>query len=763
AIEGKGLDHILKEILSSIVAKLAEMFSADRVAIFVVDQEQNELWSIMATSGNTKQPNIHILNNAQDQAGITEFKQWVHAESPLKATNIGDDYPIYHELFHPLLDSHYTSVAFIHLANKVYPSCHPSMPLMDKLDAQGFTPGDEQQLKEYTIPIQRILERCQDFYRLTQRLQASEALNEAASSLSKSSLDSDEIINQVMDAAQKLMNADRSTLWLLDKDTEELWTKLPLPNGQYRELRLAMGQGYAGRVAQTCQPINIPFDLYQDEESETSQKTDQKTGYRTCSLLCMPVLNPQGDLMGVTQLINKRRTGAFPDYDPKDWPQAPECFQASFDVNSQKHMEVFNAQVGIALHNAEQFKALQEKAANYPQSVVSRTLDLLNQVMDAQGFDEILETTLRSITLKLGREMGADRSTIFLLDEEKNEFWSIIAETDDEKQSLEIRVPADQGIVGEVAATKQLVNIPYDFYNDPRSTVAKQQDRKNNYRTYMMLALPMINPRHRLVAVVQLINKVKPDMDPSLPLSDRIDPNGFTNVDINRLTADSTAIQLILESFCSYHKTARGQRVAAALIAATKWVEKHVDPAELLSRVIKAAKDLMNADRGTLWLIDPARHQLWTRIPVGNKQSQEIRVDVGQGFAGQVAASRETLNIGFDLYQHPGSETSKKVDAQSGYRTCSLLCMPILDADGELIGVTQLVNKKKVAEGTDRQAIQELMARGEVPELFKTSFDDGDRKCLQIFNNQVGVILQNASLMNELQQQEQSLKSQVQH
>ena len=761
AIEGKGLDHILKEILSSIVAKLAEMFSADRVAIFVVDQEQNELWSIVATSGNTREPNIHILNNAREQAEITEFKQWINLENPLGDKDIDAEYPIHHELFHPLLDSHYTSVAFIHLANKIYPSCHPSMPLMDKLDAQGFTPGDEQQLKEYTVPIQRILERCQDFYRLTQRLQASEALNEAASSLSKSSLDSDEIISQVMDAAQKLMNADRSTLWLLDPDTQELWTKLPLPDGTHRELRLKVGQGYAGQVVQTRQPINIPFDLYGHPDSQTAQITDQNTGYRTCSLLCMPVFNPEGELIGVTQLVNKRRTGSFPEYDPKTWPEAPECFQASFDANSQKHMEVFNAQVGIALHNAQRFKVLQEQAASYPQSVVSRTLELLNQVMDAQGFDEILDTTLRSITLKLGREMGADRSTIFLLDEDKNEFWSIIAESDDERESLEIRVPADKGIVGEVAATKKLVNIPYDFYKDPRSEVAKQEDPKHNYRTYTMLALPMINPRRRLVAVVQLINKLRPDADPSLPLSDRIDHNGFTNVDINRLTADSTAIQLILESFCSYHKTARGQRVAAALISATRLVERHVDPAELLDRVINAAKDLMSADRGTLWLLDTTRQQLWTKIPMGNKQSREIRLDVGQGFAGQVAVSREVLNIGFDLYNHPGSETAKRIDAQSGYRTCSLLCMPILDADGELIGVTQLVNKKKSGESVDHHKIQTMMQQGEVPDLFKTSFDDSDRKCLQIFNNQVGGIIHKSSLMDDLQRQQQFLKAKI--
>ena len=757
-MEGQGFGYILKKILSPIMTKLGEMFSTDRIEIFFVDQERNELWSIVTENGRTMDPKIQILSHDQYQGRITEFKQWVDRKTALTVSGEKDDYVIHNELFQPLSDSNSTLVAFIRLANKIHPASHPNMSLAEKLNPQGFTHVEQQHLQEYATPIQGILKRCQYCYRLTQRLRASEALNEAASTISQNSLDSDEIISRVMDAAKKLMNADRSTLWLLDPETNELRSSIRHSDGNFKEIRIKMGKGYAGQVAESRQPINVPFDLYDHPDSQKSKSTDQETGYRTCSLLCMPVFTPRGELLGVTQLVNKRRSGTFPDYDPALWPEAPECFQASFDANSQKHMEVFNAQVGIALDNAQQFKALQEQELNYPQSVVSRTLALLSQVMDAQGFDEILDTTLRSITWKLGRDMGADRTTVFLLDEEKREFWPIIAESDHEHECLEIRVPSDQGLVGEVAATQTLINIPYDFYDDPRSAVAKREDRKNCYRTYTMLALPLVNPQRQLVAVVQLINKLKPHGNPTAPLSDRIDPQGFTAVDISRLTADSKAIQLILESFCSYHKTARGQRVAAALMAATRSLDHHPAPDELLDRIINAARDLMSADRGTLWLLDAPRQQLWTRIPYEKGVFKELRVDLGQGFAGQVAASRQMLNIEYDLYDHPGSATAKKVDAQSGYRTCSLLCMPILDADGELIGVTQLVNKKKAMDKNAPQDIDFSVHHKDVPERFRASFDDGDRKCLQIFNNQVGVLLQNASLMDELKRQEQSLK-----
>lgn len=135
--------------------------------------------------------------------------------------------------------------------------------------------------------------------------------------------------------------------------------------------------------------------------------------------------------------------------------------------------------VDSTTYNARQFAAMRQQAEDHPQNVVSQTLVMLNQVMDGEGFDNILDSTLRSITLKMSKSLNADRTTIFLLDQEKNEFWSIIAEARSEgDRSLEIRVPADKGIVGEVALTKQIINIPFDFYDDSRSAMAKELEKK---------------------------------------------------------------------------------------------------------------------------------------------------------------------------------------------------------------------------------------------------------------------------------------------
>ena len=764
-MEGKDFDDVLYEILGSLTLKLGELLSVDRVTIFFIDQEKNELWSIIARTTDSRQTKIQISANNQPAGRVTIYKKVVNiplhlsenwysfvAESQDQVTG----YNIYNQLTLHLLNEQGDICAFVQLVNKLKQPNNPTAPFATRIDQEGFTLGDEQQFAEYAPDLQRILERCQSCYKLTQRLQTSEALTEATRSVSQSSLDSKEIIERVMAAAKRLMSADRSTVWLVDHKTDELWADIPFENGSVQKVRVKIGQGFVGKVAATGEPLNIPFDLYDHPDSATAKETDRKSRYRTCSLLCMPVWSPNGELLGVTQLINKTKPGEFPEYEPEDWPEAPECFEDSFDANSQKYMQIFNSQVGVALQNAREFAAMKERAENQPKNVVSQTLAMLNKVMDDQGFDGILDTTLRNITIKMGNSLRADRTTIFLLDEERNEFWSIIAESEGDS-SLQIRIPANEGIVGEVAASKQLLNIPYDFYDDFRSATAKEQDRKNGYRTYTMLALPLLNEEGNLVAVVQALNKLKRFYDRTAPLSARIDKEGFTQTDEERLQFSENAplVRTILESFRTFHKTPRGQRVAAALMAATRSVSQSpLEPKEIIQRVMDAAKELMNADRSTLWLLNRNLNQLWTEIPREDGSVIKLHLEVGVGYAGKVAQTEIPLNIPFDLYDYPDSEMAKQTDQRTGYRTCSLLCMPVWDPDGELVAVTQLVNKKKPGDFSEKK----LTEGSGVPDYFQTSFDQSDQQYMQIFNNQVGVILQNAELLAAVERQEANLR-----
>ncbi|OZH52183.1 guanylate cyclase [Hydrocoleum sp. CS-953] len=382
---------------------------------------------------------------------------------------------------------------------------------------------------------------------------------------------------------------------------------------------------------------------------------------------------------------------------------------------------------------------------------VNQTLGMLNNLLEAQGFDAILHEMLRSITLKTGELLNADRTTIWLLDEEKNELWSTVAQGANGKP-LELRIPANVGIAGESAQGKKVINIPYDFYDDPRSASAKKFDKQNGYRTYSMVVMPLLQEETGdLIAVVQLLNKFKLDEEQYELLEDKIDVNGFTEEDERVFREFAPSISLILESSKSFYAATQRQRAAEALMKAVDSLSKSsLDLEDTLKKVMDQAKELMNADRSTLWLIDNDKNQLWTKIPIDGKRI-EIRIAKDKGFAGMVATSGEPLLIPFDVYKDSRSVTAKETDEKTGYRTCSLLCMPVFNADHELIGVTQLINKKKQGDYPAYNPAD----WPEAPEQWKASFNRNDLEFMRAFNIQAGVALQNAKLFDTVKQEQQ--------
>ncbi|MGK7891633.1 MAG: adenylate/guanylate cyclase domain-containing protein [Leptolyngbyaceae cyanobacterium] len=384
--------------------------------------------------------------------------------------------------------------------------------------------------------------------------------------------------------------------------------------------------------------------------------------------------------------------------------------------------------------------------------VVNDTLSMMSSLGDSEGFEAILNEMLQSISLKTGELLNADRTTIYLLDEDKNELWAVLAK-DENGNSLELRFPADKGIAGECATNREVIRIPYDFYDDPRAAFAKKTDEKNHYRTYTMLVLPLLDEEddNKLVAVVQLINKLKPDFDPDAPLADRVDDeNGFTTADEEVFDQFAPSIRLILESSRSFYKASQRQRAADALMQATTALsQSSLDLEETLKQVMDQAKTLMNADRSTLWLLDDEREKLWTQIPI-NGVLTKMEIPRNAGFAGQVAHSKEPVIIPFDLYKHPNAETAIETDKKTGYRTCSMLCMPVFDSNNDLIGVTQLINKKRKGDYPE----YDHAIWPDAPECWKASFDQLDQEFMQVFNIQAGVALRNAKLFNRVKQQE---------
>ncbi|MGK7925911.1 MAG: GAF domain-containing protein [Spirulina sp.] len=384
-------------------------------------------------------------------------------------------------------------------------------------------------------------------------------------------------------------------------------------------------------------------------------------------------------------------------------------------------------------------------------AAIAQTLALLDRAIDGEEYDTILHEIWRSITLTMGEFFNADRTTIFLLDEEQDELWSIVA-TDTRGKPIQVYIPVGKGIAGEVAQYKQVINIPYDCYDDPRSAEAKQFDRKNNYRTYSILALPLVKELEEreatdLIAVVQLINKLTPNCNPYSSLSDRISRDGFTRDDLIVFENFDPYICPIIDSFRSLYKAVqkkqREKRLSEKIIALN---QSNLDLDVILKTVVEAAKKLTNCDRSALWLVDRENDELWTKIPLFNSQMKELRIPINMGFLGRVVESGELLDIGFDFYDSPDSETAQQIEPKNGYRTCSLLCMPVYNANDELIGVTQSINKTRQGDYPE----YDRSTWPKAPEKWKISFNRSDLEVMKAFNIQAGIALQNAILFNTL-------------
>jgi len=153
------------------------------------------------------------------------------------------------------------------------------------------------------------------------------------------------LLQKVMGEATRLLNADRSTLFLNDEKTNELWSEV----GQgldSMQIRLPNHLGIAGAVFKSGRSINIPY-AYADLRFNPG--FDKQTGYFTRSILCVPITNKHGKTIGVTQVLNKHG--------------------GPFTAEDESRLRAFTAQISIALENAKLFADVQNMK-NYNEAML---------------------------------------------------------------------------------------------------------------------------------------------------------------------------------------------------------------------------------------------------------------------------------------------------------------------------------------------------------------------------------------------------------
>ncbi len=174
------------------------------------------------------------------------------------------------------------------------------------------------------------------FHRLEDALSREKRLTEASFAL-HTTLDLDEVLRLILEAACEGVGADRGTVFVLSDDGTELWSKV-LRGEESLEIRLPLGRGIAGQVAESGTTIRLT-DAYEDARFDRSW--DEKSGYQTRQLLCQPIRSRDGSVVGVFQLLNKRA--------------------GLFDESDETYLDALSVHASLALENARLHTSAIEK------------------------------------------------------------------------------------------------------------------------------------------------------------------------------------------------------------------------------------------------------------------------------------------------------------------------------------------------------------------------------------------------------------------
>ncbi len=184
--------------------------------------------------------------------------------------------------------------------------------------------------------------------------------------------DLDTLLQTLAAETAKALNADRCTVFLLDKQTNELWSKVATGMGS-EEIRFSATKGLAGHVATTGLTINIQ-DAYND--NRFNKDIDNKTGYVTKNILCMPIRNMKHEIIGVFQVLNKNN--------------------GFFTSEDEDILIALGSNAGIALENTRLFN-YQQKMLEDQKLLFSSFIDTLAASIDAR--DKITSGHSRRVTM----------------------------------------------------------------------------------------------------------------------------------------------------------------------------------------------------------------------------------------------------------------------------------------------------------------------------------------------------------------------------
>ncbi|MFM8976382.1 MAG: GAF domain-containing protein [Vulcanococcus sp.] len=329
--------------------------------------------------------------------------------------------------------------------------------------------------------------------------------------------------------------------------------------------------------------------------------------------------------------------------------------------------------------------------------------ELLLEVANAVAREESLDDQLTRLLALITAATDADRGTLFLNDPDTGELYS--------RQSVgglnrEIRLLNNRGVAGQVFQSGEGLLIA-DAYANPYFD--SSVDEQTGYKTLTIACAPLRTIQGNVIGVVQVLN--------------HRGSGGFSADHLRWIEAMARQASVSVQRSLLLEQAERKRAREQEFLSLVSDLSGELKLGSLLEKVIGTITRLLDAERSTLFLNDEKTDELYTEIGEGLGATR-IRFPNHLGIAGTVFTTCTTVNI---PYAYADLRFNPAFDKQTGFFTRSILCTPLLNKQGKVIGATQVLNK-----------------RGGV-------FSDEDAARLKAFTAQMAVALENARLFNEVQ------------
>ncbi|XP_067679521.1 probable 3',5'-cyclic phosphodiesterase pde-5 isoform X2 [Haliotis asinina] len=335
-------------ILHELASCVCSAISADGYSLYLVDENKRELSYVPNVNSSRSASSSGTSNSVQIGLGTTVAAHVAHTQETVRLKDLHGDSRFAEGLGHCNSKAH--SVLALPLQDG-RGSLLGVAEFYRNYKYSSFTEEEE----EVSILLLMWTDMLVDYVEVHSSMVKQRKLNEFLLTVTKSVfqdiISMDTVIMKIMNFAQKLVNADRASLFLLDHHRQELFARIfdvgstmGVPStdcSQQKEIRFPMDKGVAGHVATTGEVLNIQ-DAYGDVRF--NRDVDLQTGYRTKSILCMPIYI-RGSIIGVVQMVNKM-SGPFTRAD-------------------EEAFETFAIYCGLALHHAKLYEKIRRSEQKY--------------------------------------------------------------------------------------------------------------------------------------------------------------------------------------------------------------------------------------------------------------------------------------------------------------------------------------------------------------------------------------------------------------